>query len=391
MKKKILFIIPNLKSGGAEKSLVTLLQLFDYERFDVSLFLFRKEGVFLEFVPPEVRIITAGDYFDYFDGDAKRAFSFFLKKFRFDLIFYRCLYARSLKNKDSYKQETSLWKYLKKSINIPAEHFDCIIGYLEGTANWLACDMQAEKKIGYLHSYLPKTGSDKKNFIQMIKGFDDFVAVSDKVLSSLNELAPDYSRFHKIQNIVSPSFAFSLSDQKTEIKKSGLTILTVGRMFFEKGIDIAVDACKILVDRGYEFKWYHIGTGAEKPNITKQIAEYKLEDSFILLGEKANPYPYFKLCDIYVQPSRSEGWGITVTEAKIFNRPIVVTRFPSVYEQILHEKNGLICDIDAESVASAVERLINDENLRNRLSQSLSEEKIGNEEEIQKLYDLIES
>ncbi len=390
MKKKILFIIPNLKSGGAEKSLVTLLQLFDYDRYDVSLFLFRKEGLFLSCVPSQVKILTAGENYELFDGDAKTAIKAFIKKGRLDLAVARVLYANSLKESDGYQRETKMWRQLRKSISMPPEKFDCVIGYLEGPSDWLAAETKAKKKIGYMHSYLEGTDSDKKHFSQTINRFDYFIAVSYESLFNLKKYNQGYDGYRCVFNIVSPTLIRNIADENVNMV-DGLSLLTVGRLSPEKGIDIAVEACDILKDKDYSFKWYHIGSGSEKERITKQIEEKGLIDDFILLGEKSNPYPYFKSCDIYIQPSRNEGWGITITEAKALYKPIVVTNFSAAYEQIDHGVNGLICDMNSQSVADAVEKLINDKALRDKLSYNLSQEKIGNEEEIQKLYDLIES
>ncbi len=391
MKKKILFIIPNLKSGGAEKSLVTLLQLFDYDKYDVSLFLFRKEGLFLSCVPPQVKILTAGENYELFDGEAKAAVKAFLKKGRIDLAVARILYANAFKNDDGYQFETKMWKELRKSISLPSEKYDCVIGYLEGPSDWLAAEMNADKKIGYMHSYLDETSSDKERFKENIEDFDSFVAVSEKCLKNLKQLVPTFNSFFEINNIISPLFIHNEAE-KEGIQLSGeIRLLTVGRISPEKGIDVAVEACSVLKSKGYPVKWYHIGTGDSRLLIEDQIKDSRMEDSFILLGEKANPYPYIKACDIYVQPSRYEGKSIAIDEAKCLHKPIVVTNFPSVYDQIEHGVNGLICEMDAQSVADAVEKLINDKELRERLSHNLSQEKIGNEEEIQKLYDLIES
>lgn len=391
MKKKILFIIPNLKSGGAEKSLVTLLQLFDYDKYEVSLFLFREEGLFLNSVPHEVQIVTAGENYNLFDGDAKRAIKAFLKKGRVDLAVSRLLYARCFKNNSSYERETKMWKHLKKAVDIPTKHYDCVIGYLEGPSDWLACEIDASKKIGYMHSFLDKTSSDKKHFKENIKSFDCFIAVSKKCLDNLRKLVPDYKEFYEINNIVSSGFIRQAASTEEPIKDDAIKILTVGRMSSEKGIDLAVEACGLLRKRVGEIKWYHIGVGEERQNLLKRIEANNLTDTFILLGEKANPYPYINSCDIYVQPSRYEGKSIAIDEAKCLQKPIVVTNFPSVYDQIEDGVNGLICEMNAKSVADAVERLINDEKFRVKLSENLSKEKIGNEEEIQKLYDLIES
>ncbi len=391
MKKKILFIIPNLKSGGAEKSLVTLLQLFDYERYDVSLFLFRKEGLFLDCIPEQVKIITAGKNFELFDGDAVTAARSFLKKGRLDLTFTRFLYTKSLEKNDGYKREVGLWKHMKKTLDYPKEHYDCVIGYLEGPSNWLAADLPAPKKIGYMHSYLDETNSDKLNFKKNILKFNYFVAVSEKCLDNLKCLVPEYNGFVEINNIISPGFIYASAKKDCPFKDETVRILTVGRLSFEKGTDIAVEACMHLKKHISNFKWYHLGSGIEKENIINYIKQNDLEEDFILLGEKENPYPYFGNCDIYVQPSRYEGKSIAIDEAKCLQKPIVVTNFPSVYDQIQDGVNGLICEMNAQSVADAVERLILDPQLRKTLSENLSHEKIGNEEEIQKLYELIES
>lgn len=194
-----------------------------------------------------------------------------------------------------------------------------------------------------------------------------------------------------MHNIVSPSFIQKNSVGEGLPAESEIRLLTVGRLAHQKGLEYAVDACKILKDKGFDIKWYHIGIGDEKENILFAVRSKQLEDSFILLGERANPYPYMRSCDIYVQPSRNEGKSIAIDEVKCLHKPIVVTNFPSVYDQIENGVNGLICDMNAQSVADAVEKLIVDPQLRKALSENLSFEKMGNEEEIQKLYNLIES
>ncbi|MBQ8783402.1 MAG: glycosyltransferase [Clostridia bacterium] len=391
MKKKILFIIPNLKSGGAEKSLVTLLQLFDYDKYEVSLFLFREEGLFLNSVPPEIKILTAGENYNLFDGDAKRAIKAFLKKGRVVLAVSRLLYARCFEKNSSYERETKMWKHLKKAVDIPTKHYDCVIGYLEGMSNWLALEINGEKKIGYLHNYLDKTSNDKRNFVEKISLYDYFVTVSLECAENIKKACMEYKNLHVIHNIVSPYFIRKSAESEGLPEGAGIKLLTVGRLTYQKGLEYAIDACKLLKEECYDIKWYHIGVGEERQNLLKRIEANNLTDTFILLGEKANPYPYINSCDIYVQPSRYEGKSIAIDEAKCLQKPIVVTNFPSVYDQIEDGVNGLICEMNAKSVADAVERLINDEKLRVKLSENLSKEKIGNEEEIQKLYDLIES
>ena len=171
---------------------------------------------------------------------------------------------------------------------------------------------------------------------------------------------------------------------------SKVKILTVGRMSPPKGIDTAVLACAELIKRGYDVKWYHIGRGEQEEEIRSLVKDNRLESNFILLGEKENPYPYMRECDIYVQPSRFEGKSIAIDEAKCLAKPIAVTAFPTVFDQIEDGVNGIIAGTTPESLADKIEMLINDETLKSKLAENLLAEKVGNEEEINKFCELLE-
>lgn len=390
MKKKILFVMPSLNSGGAEKSLISVLSLFDYERYDVDLLLFRHEGLFFDKIPKRVKLLSPGENFNLFDGDAANAVKSFLKNGRLDLAAARVKYGICLKNKDSYKREKGAWREIKKSIDYPKERYDCVIGYLEGLSDWFASDfLGADKKIGYMHSYLDRSLADKKFFGKTVKKFDFFVAVSPECKQNLEKSYPDYKNFCVIENITSPKL-MPVGDADVLPNDGNVRVLTVGRLSHEKGPDIAVEACRILKEGGAKIKWYHVGGGPEKDKILQMIKEYGLENYFILLGEKSDPYPYFSSCDIYVQPSRHEGKSIAVDEAKCFLKPIVVTDFPSAYDQINDGTDGIICKTNASSVADAVKHLAENEDERLKLKSGLLSQPLGNEEEILKLYELIE-
>ena len=171
----------------------------------------------------------------------------------------------------------------------------------------------------------------------------------------------------------------------------GLKILTIGRFAYQKGYDIALDACKKLREYGINFKWYVLGKGPLQDEIEIYIKENKLEDYFKILGVKSNPYPYIKDCDIYVQTSKFEGFGLAIAEARMLNKPVVTTRFDAVFNQMIHEKNGLVVDMNSDAVFNGIMRLINDESLRKNIIKYLENEKKGNVEEIDKFYKLIES
>ena len=91
-KKSLLFIEEGLGVGGAEKSLLTLLSMLDYEKYDVDLFLFRHSGTFMSMIPNEVNLINECENFRIFNNNRKLAPFFFL--FRLDLkrVFYAIIY-----------------------------------------------------------------------------------------------------------------------------------------------------------------------------------------------------------------------------------------------------------------------------------------------------------
>ena len=171
---------------------------------------------------------------------------------------------------------------------------------------------------------------------------------------------------------------------------NGIRILTIGRIAQGKRYDIAVDACKILKEKGINFRWYVLGDGDLRPEIEKQIQRNNLQDIFILLGVKPNPYPYIKDCNIYVQTSEFEGFGLAIAEARMLNIPVVTTEFDAVYNQMIQGKNGLVVKQDPFAVAEAIELLLNDKDLYQEIQEFQKNEKKGNLEEIEKFYKIIE-
>ena len=134
----------------------------------------------------------------------------------------------------------------------------------------------------------------------------------------------------------------------------------------EKGMILHYAACKKLKEKGINFKWYVLGKGPLKEEIEDYIKQNDLSEHFILLGVKANPYPYIKNSDIYVQTSRFEGFGLAIAEARMLNIPVVTTRFDAVYNQMVDGKNGLVVDMNADAVCEGILKLINDTDIKGK-------------------------
>lgn len=394
MKKKILFVIPSLRSGGAEKSLITLLSLLDYNNYDVDLLCFRRDGLFYDKIPAQVNIIKGTEDYEMFDGDAKSAIIHFIKKGKLISAMDRLRYGRAYKIKDIDSREKFMWSMLKKQLPHCDKQYHSVIGYLEGNASFFAADFKnADKKICYVHSDVKRLDINKNLSGEAFKKCDTVVTVSQACAESLEELFPtEKKKITVIENITSARLLREYAEEEDAFPDRGdeTALLTVGRFSPPKGIDLAVRACAELKKRGNKVRWYHIGAGELRPDIEKLISECGVEEEFILLGERSNPYPYIGQCDIYVQPSRYEGKSIAIDEAKCLCRPIVTTNFTTVADQITDGVNGIICMMDEADMADKIELLINNSGLRQTLSENLAAEKTGNEDELNKFYEIIQ-
>lgn len=393
MKKNLLFVIPSLRSGGAEKSLVSLLSLLDYSQYDVDLLCFRRDGLFYDKIPQEVNVINGTEDYEMFDGDAKSAIIYFIKKGNLSSVADRIQYIRCYKEDDQELKDKKMWNLLKKQLPHLNKKYDCVIGYLEGNASCYAVDYEnTDKRICYVHSDIKKLEITKNINRENFEKCDVIVTISQVCADSIAEEYPfAKEKITIIENITSSSLLKQSAQEETVFNKISdeKILLTVGRFSPPKGIDLAVKASAILKEKGYLFKWYHIGTGELKAEIESLISSLGVENEFILLGERSNPYPYIGQCDIYVQPSRYEGKSIAIDEAKCLCRPIVTTNFTTVADQIQDGINGLICEMNTNDIAAKIETLLNDAELRNELTLNLLEEKTGNEEELEKFYSIL--
>ena len=395
MKKRLLFVIPSLVGGGAERSLVTLLQLIDYSRYDIDLFLFEQSGLFFDLLPENVRLLEYGEKYSAFRLPLSASVKAFLSKHDYIMALNRIGFAAFARVPigTCLRRDQKAWKCLKPCFESIFNEYDAAIGYLEGKANYLVTEcVKAGIKIGYIHNDYTKLGLDAEADKSFFAPMDYLVTVSPECAESLKKVFPSFSeRVRVIENITSPKMISKLSVGRAPMFDGSdcVKLLTVGRMAEQKGCDYAVEAASILQQKGIDFKWYWIGIGSMSEQIEKQITESGLNEHFVLLCEQKNPYPYIKNCDIYVQPSRYEGKSIAIDEAKCLLKPIVATDFSTVHDQLENEKTALISEMSSESIAETLSRLISDPELRSKLSRNLSEEHLGNEDEIQKFYELI--
>ena len=245
------------------------------------------------------------------------------------------------------------------------------------TLKYVAQKVKSNKKIGWIHSDFYSSRYPVQRLEKYIKKYDEFVAVSKKVEKEFTELCPWY------QGNVSTTYNFLDFDEIIERSKENIEdgiflgnnttkLLTVGRFSKEKGIDLAIEVCGMLKRAKLKFHWFLIGYGELEDEYNRLIKKYDVEDCFTILGKKTNPYPYIKQCDIYVQPSRHEAFGLVIKEAKILKIPIICTDFDGADEQIDNGVNGIIVPLNnTTALYEEISKLIKSPELREKLSKEL--------------------
>ena len=395
MKKKLLFVIDSLNCAGAEKSLTTLLNLIDYKNYEVDLQLFSYGGEFENLLPREVNLLDKLKYTKFTEKSIKENLISIRNIEDIKMLKARIKFSYTIRKKHYTNPEKArlFWQINSNVIEESNIKYDIAISYAQGIPTFYVADkVNAEKKFAWVNTSYTLDKINKNFQKQFYKKYDNIVAVSDSARDIFIETFNEYKDKVKIiYDINDYNFIRKMSNinKGYEDDFKGIKILTVGRLTMQKGYDLALDACKRLRDEGINFRWYALGRGPFENDMKQYIKSNNLEDNFKLLGVKSNPYPYIKNCDIYVQTSRYEGFGLAIAEARMLNKPVITTEFDSVYNQMIQEKNGLVVKMNGEAIYKGIKRIIEDEKLKNNIVEYLKNEKKGNIEELNKFYELI--
>lgn len=397
MKKKILISMYSMNIGGAERSLIGLLENFNYDKYEVDLFLYRHEGEFLSFIPKEVNLLPAIKSYTTFERPIKNIFlegHAYLGTARILAKIKANVKNKGLKkDQRTYKQMQYIWHYSMPVLPGLEKKYDVAISFL-GPHNFIIEKVNADLKIGWCHTdYFTIVNPDIDIDKKMWSNIDYIVNVSKDCEDSFLKVFPELkNKSVVLENIISINFVREQSTKniEDEIPNDGsIKICSVGRFSNQKGFDLAVLACKRLIELGFNIKWYIVGYGGEEEYIKKLIKRNNIEDRFILLGKKVNPYPYMKNCDIYCQPSRYEGKAVTVREAQILGKPVVITKFPTSKSQLENGIDGHICELSIDGIVDGIIKLCSDPDFSNYLSRNCLKRDYSNRNELQKLYKLL--
>ncbi|WP_212567929.1 glycosyltransferase [Bacillus alkalicellulosilyticus] len=398
MKKRILISSFDMEIGGVERSLISMLNNFDYKKYQVDLFLYRQQGELLNLIPKEVNLLNEIPQYTTFRKPLKEV----LKEGHFGLGASRTL-AKILADmkgerkgikEPGYYQMQLMWKYAIPFLPKFKEEYDIAISYL-WPHDFIAKKVKSKKKIAWIHTDYSMVETDVKLDVLMWETFNHIIAVSDACKNSFLKKYPTLAnKVEVIENITSPEFiremAKEVDPDNPMVHDSRFKLLTVARLSHAKGIDNAVKAMKLLKDRGYsDIVWYVVGYGGDENLIRNLIKEYDLEEQFILLGKKTNPYTFIEKADLYVQPSRYEGKAVTVQEAQMLSKPVLITGYNTADSQVVSGENGQICSQSIEGLAEGIITLYHRSELRTCLIDNCKNTDFSNTNELNNLYKII--
>ena len=394
MKKRIFISMHYLELGGAEISLIGLLQVLDYSRYDVDLFIHRHQGELMQFIPKEVNLLPEIPAYACIESPITET----LRKGQFCVAWGRLKArwrAKKYQPKDISKPQYAIYQYVAQEVEpyLPSldnyGEYDLAISFLQ-PHNYVLSKIKAKKKACWIHTDYTKVEFDTEAELPVWSSYNHIVSISPDVAGSFLQVFPSLKdKVVVIENILSSDFVRKRADEmdvslEMPTMDGIVNVLSVGRFADAKNYDNVPDICRRVREKGIDLHWYIIGYG-DDVLIRHKIREAGMDNYVVILGKRTNPYPYIKACDIYAQPSRYEGKSVTVREAQMLCKPVVVTNYPTAKSQIKDGIDGVIVPMDNESCALGMANFIKNKELQRQIVEFLQTHDYGNEDEVKKV------
>ncbi len=413
-KHRIFFAIHYLELGGAEISLIGLLQAMDYARYDVDLFVYSHQGELMRFIPKEIHLLPEIPAYAYIERPMKDA----LRKGLLGVVWGRLKakwrHKTTSTSTRTSKQDASIFQYVMNGVEpyLPSlDHlgeYDLAVSFLM-PHNIVLNKVRAKKKVCWIHTDYSSIDVNAALELPVWSGFDKVVSISADVTREFLKVFPSLEhKMVEIHNILPASIVRARAEEMSpeEVarempqEEGVINLLSVGRFTYPKNYDnvpailknvndnvnVNANDCKTV---DVKIKWYLIGYGGDEPLIRQRIKESGMEGQVVILGKKENPYPYIKSCDIYVQPSRYEGNAVTVREAQMLCKPVVVTDYATASSQIQDGIDGIIVPMDNEGCAKGIAQFLQDRAKQQSITDHLKTHDFSNADEINKLFALL--
>lgn len=313
--KSVLISSFDMEIGGVERSLISLLNNFDYENYCVDLMLYRHQGDFMNLISNKTHLLNEVAQYTTF----RKSIFEVLKSKQYSIAMSRMLSKITAQilgkikriEEPGYYQMQLMWRYAGLFLPKIEKEYAIAISYL-WPHNFVAEKVKAKKKLAWIHTDYSVIEVDIKSDIKIWNNFDYIIAVSEACKQSFLKKYKELE--HKvlvIENITSPNLIRTMATEKIDnpmFFDKRFKIVTVARLSHAKGIDQAIEALKILKEKGYSnIAWYVVGYGGDESKLINLVKENNLDKEFIFIGKQTNPYPFMMNADLYIQPSRYEG------------------------------------------------------------------------------------
>ena len=386
---KVLILTNSFAIGGTEAALNSLLKMMNPEEYQITVLAITKEGPLLKEVPGTVKIkqllFTKSKYRIFVSGRKEKTDSIKTLAAKIEKKYYYFKYKQNAEKNQLYE------KILEYTSPLEGE-YDLLLdfhgyGYFL-TAYGAEC-IKAKKKAMWIHDeniwWLYKV-------VSYLGKYDKIFCVSQAVKTSLLQNFPEYKEKAEVfYNVTDTERIKRMADDalNDERYRGNRKILTIGRMEEQKGYDVAIEAAEILKNRNIAFQWFFMGDGNLRQELEKIVKKKGLEKNIIFLGKKLNPYPYIKNCNLYVQPSRHEGYATTILEARVLKKIIVASDIPSNREQIKTGINGYLEILKGEAFAERIEGILQGKEHTEKITGNLENENLDFAGEMKKLDKLL--
>lgn len=376
-KRKVLFVVHQLNYGGVQKAALTALDAIDHSKYDVTLYVRKNRIPLISQVNDNVkRVIVNKDKTHYYRKPKVVCYEIF--RFLANVVGCENGVNHFQQKIAEYINEAQMM-YEKKEYFRDQEEYDIAISYIQGyTAKFVAEYINAKKKIMFYHV---STDENHEVHQKAMPYYDKIVGVNEGVQNVLKGLYPKFAdKMTYIENYVDAEEVRRRSQEyRIERKDVDFVLCTCGRLTPVKGFNLAIEAARILKENNTSFLWYFVGDGPERVKLEKMIAENSLGEYVEITGMLDNPYPYIANCDIYVQPSYEEAYGLTIKEALLLKRLVVTTATVGGMYLVNHGIDGLVSKINDEIVASSIIKMTSDIEMKKTIRKNL--EKMNDLEE----------
>ncbi len=400
MRKKILFVINTMGRAGAETAMLELFKALDSPEYDISLYVIMGQGEMIGKLPPYVRLRNLRfNAHSVLSRQGKRGMmatvcrAFFRNGGQIKKIRGIAGNLASMGRQGKFQADKLLWRMLSDGSLRLEEQFDLAVAWLEGaSAYYVAEHVKAARKCAFIHIDYESAGYTREMDRNCWDSFEKIFMVSQEVKEHFLAVYPEYADKAEIfHNLVDQEGIRRRSREAGGFSDGyeGKRLLTVGRLTWQKAYDIAIDAMKLLKDKGCNVRWYILGEGDQRRTLEKKIAALQLKEDFVLLGAAENPCPYYAQADIYVHATRFEGKSIAIQEAQTLGCAVIASDCNGNREQIENGEDGILCQLTPEGIAESIETLLQNEETRKKLGKSAERKNMAQEQELQKLLQLL--